>query len=85
MKQKQLDDSDLAGIITWLEKGTRPFGSLVQAAGPTVRHYLLLWDSLNLEDGVLHRWFYRQDSSSYLQGMVPKSLTPKVLHQMHDT
>ena len=33
MKQRQLEDADLAVIMKWLKEGIWPFGSVVQAAG----------------------------------------------------
>ncbi len=81
----QKEDDDFSCMITWLESGKRPDSKMVQNKSPILRHYWLLWDSLTMKDGILHRWFYRQNGSSYLQVVVPKCLQREVLFHMHDS
>ena len=43
LRAKQMEDSDVKTILTWLESGQpQPQGPVVQAASPATRHYLLL-------------------------------------------
>ena len=57
IRAKQLRDPDIAPIIEWKEKGSRPSGQEVAASSPTTKHYWLTWGLLSLEDGVLLRKF----------------------------
>ena len=85
LRAKQMEDSDIKTILTWLESDQpRPQGPVVQAASPATRHYWLLWESLIIKDGVLHRMFHRHDGSSYLQCIIPKNLRKELLYQMHN-
>ena len=63
IRQKQLEDHDIAPIIKWKEKEERPFGTEVSASSPATRHYWLYWKTIFLEDGVLYRKFECRDGS----------------------
>jgi hypothetical protein len=86
MKQKQLADPHVGPVYRWVEKGVRPTPMEVKTTSPTTRHYLLMWNSLIIHDGVLHRKFYKQNlSTSHLQVIVPQAMKKEVLEQMHDS
>jgi hypothetical protein len=84
VKTKQQEDGTIQPVVKWKESGTRPEGAEVQSASPATRHYLLNWDSLVVQDGVLYRSFHRKDGTVHLQLIIPKSIRDDVLHQMHD-
>ena len=54
LRQKQLEDPDIAPIIKWKEKEERPFAMEVSASSPATWHYWLYWKTIFLEDGVLY-------------------------------
>ena len=84
LREKQLDDPDLAPVIKWLENGKRPFGPEVAATSQTTRHYWRYWDSLSLIDGVLFRCQEKRDGSGTLkQLIVPRKLKGEVLRHLH--
>lgn len=85
VQQKQIADPDIGPIYQWVKNGTRPEPTKVKTASPATRHYLLLWNSLIIHDGVLHRKFYKQNlSTDRLQVIVPKVMRKEILRQMHD-
>lgn len=85
IKTHQQEDKDISQILDWKNKGDRPYGPEVQASSPATRHYWLAWDSLVIQDGILHRWYYKKNGQSFLQIVIPKSLKGEVLYHMHNT
>jgi hypothetical protein len=86
LKSEQLKDHDIAPIIKWLEKGTRPYGDVVCSASAATRHYWNYWNNLILENGVLYRKFLKRDNTGdYLQLIVPRSMREEVLYQCHSS
>ena len=84
LKEKQLQDPDIAPIIKWQEEGKRPFGPMVAVTSPATHHYWLYWDNLCLLDGVLFRKFEKRDGSdTLLQLITPRTVQGDVLHHMH--
>ena len=84
LKEKQLQDPDIAPIIKWQEEGKRPFGPMVAVTSPATHHYWLYWDNLCLLDGVLFRKFEKRDGSdTLLQLIVPRTIQGDVLHHIH--
>ena len=56
------------------------------SCSPATRHYWSIWDSLELQDGLLFKRFHKRDGSgSYLQFLVPRDLKREIMFQMHDT
>ena len=85
IRQKQLEDHDIAPIIKWKERGERPFGSEVAASSPATWHYWLFWKTIFLDDGVLYQQFERRDGSgTHIQLIAPDSLRKEVLHLSHE-
>ena len=80
----QLQDKNLAQIITWLKADVKPSGPEVQQSCPEVRHYWNCWDTLLLHDGLLCRNYQRTDgSAAYLQLIVPAKMRETIMYQMH--
>ena len=58
----------------------------ISALSPEVRHYVLLWDSLFIQDGILCRTFAKKDGTgSYQQVLAPPSVREEILAQLHDS
>ena len=69
-----------------MKSGKRPSSQEMVTPSPVCRHYWILWDSLILKDGILFRKFLKKDNSSeYLQFIVPSSMKKEILFQMHDS
>ena len=84
LRQKQLEDPDIAPIIKWKEKEERPFGMEVSASSPATQHYWLYWKIIFQEDGVLYQKFEGRDGSgSHIQLITPESLHKEVLQLSH--
>lgn len=57
LRAAQLDDPDIGLLIQWKTKNRRPQGKEVSSLSPTLKGYLVQWDSLYLRDNVLYgRW-----------------------------
>ena len=86
LKSMQLADKDLAQVLKWKQSGKRPFGPVVCCSSPVTRHCWNQWDTLEVRDGVLYRWYTKLDcSGSYIQFLVPASLRKEILKLMHDS
>ena len=86
MQKLQEKDPNLYPIIKALTENHRPPHSEIVAMSPAVRYYWSIWNSLSLQNGCLYRRFYRQDGTgSHLQFIVPKSIRPEILQQMHNS
>ena len=84
IRAKQLRDPDIAPIIKWKEKGSRPSGQEVTASSPTTKHYWLTWGLLSLEDGVLLCKFSKWDGTGeFDQIIAPRSIQKELLHHLH--
>ena len=86
VQKLQEKDPNLYPIIKALTENHRPPHSEIVAMSPAVRYYWSIWNSLSLQNGCLYRRFYRQDGTgSHLQFIVPKSIRPEILQQMHNS
>ena len=84
LRKLQLDDPDLAHLLTWLElEDGKPTRDQVAVESPTVRNLWLQWDQLVLDNGVLYRKWHNVKTPPCLQLMVPKSLQDTVLKSLH--
>lgn len=83
--RKQMADASIGPVYQWVERGTRPPASEVTTAGPATRHYLLIWNSLVIHEGVLHRKTTQQGGTNpRLQVIVPDEMKEEIMKQMHD-
>ena len=74
VRANQMNDPDLTLIIRAIEAGKKPCHSEV-VLSPAARYYWSIWDSHTMQEGCLHRYFYRKDGSrSHLQFIVPNSI-----------
>lgn len=86
LMKMQEDDPDIGPVLAWMKNKQRPKAADVVTCTPATRHYLNLWDSLRVHDGLLHRSFHRRDGTgSYLQLLVPQEMKKDVLRLMHDS
>ena len=86
MAKLQEADSSIGVVYKWMKEGEKPSSGEVSALGPEARHYWLQWDSLELSEGLLYRWFRRKDGSdAYRQLLVPGKVRREVLYHVHDS
>ena len=84
VRTAQRDDSDLAPLITWLEKGTKPMWDQVVGLGATTKRYWAQWDMLKLADGVLMRaWESPNGLAVKWLTIVPQCQRKSVMAESH--
>ncbi|MCG7868952.1 MAG: DDE-type integrase/transposase/recombinase [Candidatus Thiodiazotropha taylori] len=82
----QKDDPDIGPILEAKLSGKKPTSQEMVTKSPTCRHYWIIWDSLEVRDGILYKKFLKRDGTgSHTQLVVPLSLRKQVLHQTHDS
>ena len=84
LREAQFNDQSLRHIVTWLEEGEKPPWNQVSPFGPEVKAYWAQWDSLTMRNGVLYRKIEDSREQAQLQFVVPKSIRPQILKQLHD-
>ena len=85
-RRMQQQDSRISMVYDWVKAGKRPTSGEISALSPEVRHYVLLWDSLFIQDGILCRTFAKKDGTgSYQQVLAPPSVREEILSQLHDS
>ena len=68
LSRLQREDPDIGPILAAKMSGNKP-------SSPTTRHYWILWDSLEVQDVILLKTFFKRDhSGEYLQFIVPLSI-----------
>ena len=83
LREKQLLDSDLAPVLTWLQQG-EPSEAELFIKSPIVKHLWKCKSQLELKDGVLfYKWDY--GTTTKLKLVIPESLKQDILSFTHDT
>ena len=82
---RQKEDPDIEFIYESMLRGRkRPTSSDTVTKSPTARHYWVIWDSLNMCDGLIFKeCFQKNGQSKYCQLLVPRSLKKEVLNEVH--
>ena len=85
LKSAQRQDADIAKVIEWMERESRPSQDEVAAMSPEAKSYWISWDLLTLEDGILYKKFVPQVGKQHkLLYIVPHSFREEVLHLAHN-
>ena len=86
LKKLQEQDKDISPILRAKAVNVRPCSKDMVTLSPASRHYWVLWDALSIENGILFKSFHKQDQTgSYKQFIVPKSMKGNILYQMHNS
>ena len=86
LKKAQNDDTDTGLILRAKMANQRPTSQEMSTKSPAARQYWLLWDNLEIHNGVLFKRFVKRDGTGEcLQLIVPQSLKQRILRQMHDS
>ncbi len=84
--EKQKLDVDIAPIFVAIENNRKPTSEEMVTKSPTTRHYWVLWDNLRLCDGVLFKYFEKNNGTGeFYQLVVPREMKQDILQQMHDS
>lgn len=82
----QASDPDVSFIMQKVKEGTKPNKSEMELRSPTARHYWVIWDNLEIVDGILYKVFKCSDGrADSMQIIVPQEVKRDVLFQMHDS
>lgn len=85
LRERQLADSHLLPVIQWLEDGKRPIWDTRTGMSATTRAYWAMWDSLLLDNGILHRCWESPDGSHVrAQVVVPQGMQREVFTGGHE-
>ena len=82
---RQKEDPDIEFIYESMLRGRkRPTSSDTVTKSPTARHYWVIWDSLNMCDGLIFKeCLQKNGQSKYYQLLVPRSLKKEVLNEVY--
>ena len=82
----QSKDPDIALIFQAKVANSRPSSTDMVGKSPAARHYWIIWDSLELKEGVLYKHFQKADETdNYWQLIVPAAIKRDVVQQMHSS
>ena len=85
LRKLQLDDSVLKIVHEWKECGKKPEWCENDDLSLEAKYYWHMWDLLCLRDGVLYRrWVNYDGKETRFHLVVPKSLQPLILRQLHN-
>ena len=85
LRAMQMQDEHIATVITWKEESsTRPIGRQVITTSGVTRNLWLLWDQLELHDGILYRKWITTDNTT-LRFIVPRAKQDEILNALHDS
>ena len=86
LQNAQSNYTDIRPLLQAKMAGNRPTSQEMVTNSPAARHYWVLWDSLEVHNNVIYKRFVEKDGSGeYLQLVVPRSMKPEILFQMHDS
>ena len=87
IRAEQLNDNDIRPVIKWMEESSeKPSWEVIAPHSRTTKVYCAQWQSLKLQNGVLYRiWETPSSDATVLQLVLPKSLRPEILQQMHNS
>ena len=84
LRNAQKEDPNLAVIVGWLKQGSRPNKDMIMGMSPETKSYWLMWDTLCLKDGILHkRWLPNVGTQEKFLLIVPHALREEVLQLAH--
>ncbi|KAH3736875.1 hypothetical protein DPMN_043450 [Dreissena polymorpha] len=63
LQEAQDNDADIGPILKALRSGTKPSYTEMETSSQETRYYWMLWSSLKIGEGVLHRIFRKHDGT----------------------
>lgn len=84
--EAQSKDNDIALILDWKQKNQKPIWADISQESGVVKTYWAQWDTLVIKDGLLYRkWPTVGRTELSWQLVVPASMKPEILYQLHDS
>ena len=83
MQYHQQQDRDIQRMIKYIKEGRHPTVREIRQQNPRLRRLLWQLPRLVLENGILYRRRQDNSGSSSLQAVIPESLVPQVLQEIH--
>jgi transposase InsO family protein len=86
LTQLQNEDTDIGPILQAKSNDTKITSEELLSMSPASRQYSLLWDTLEVRDGLLYKRFIKQNKTGeFWQFIVPHGLRKEVLFENHDS
>lgn len=86
IRQNQAKDPDINPVLKAKLEGCKPSSHEMLMQSPAARHYWILWDNLDLKDGVLFKRFVKSNQTGeFNQPVVPFQMRLQMLTQVHDS
>jgi hypothetical protein len=86
LKESQCKDPDIYSILKAKQESCKPTSHEMLMRSPAARHYWILWDNLEVKDGVLFKRFAKGDQTGeFSQLVVPYQMKSQILKQAHDS
>ncbi len=80
LAERQGHDLDIGAILAAKVAGRKPLPEDMVAASPATRHYWVIWDSIEVYNGVLYKHFKKlNDTGEFYQVLVPREMKPDVM------
>ncbi|KAI5725816.1 hypothetical protein M8J77_020471 [Diaphorina citri] len=84
LEKEQREDPDLGPVIEYKERDVKPLWRDVSDLSEAAKSYIVQWDSLVLESGVLkRRWESLNGRNVRLQIILPRARVKEVLEELH--
>ena len=83
VQREQELDQDISTVIKYIDKSERPTIRQIRKHNPRLRRLLWQYPKLILQDGILYRKKKDKIGNLSLQLVVPNSLIPRVLQELH--
>ena len=83
LRQHQQQDEDIRRVISYLTEQYQPTAREIRRESPHMRRYLWDYHSLTVSNGILYRKIRNKLGNVTFQAVVPKSMVPTVLNQLH--
>ena len=82
--KSQLQDDAIGFVLHAFESNKKPESTMLQGQSSEVRRLVQLWDQLTLHDGLLYRYFMKEESDNgHLQLVVPSVYRDDILQELH--
>ena len=84
IRKSQLQDNAIGFVLRAFESNKKPESTTLQGQSSEVRRLVQLWDQLTLRDGLLYRYFMKEESDNgHLQLVVPSVYRDDILQELH--
>ena len=80
IRKSQLEDNAIGFVLCAFESNKKPESTALKGQSSEVRRLVKLWDQLTLSNGLLHRYFMKEENDNgHLQLVVPSVYRDDIL------